>query len=105
MQREIVRKVTKAIPDLLKEVSGHLKANFNVAGQKAFLNASGTVGLVIRLFGNSLIESYFERISKKKLDDYGTPTYLSAAFIQAEESLKQIKDLIETEEVAGDAFE
>lgn len=105
MQREIVRKVTKAIPDLIKEVSGHLKANLNVAGQKAFLNASGTVGLIIRLFGNSLIESYFERVSKKKLDDFGAPTYLSAAFIQAEESLKQIRDKIDTEELAEDALD
>ncbi len=105
MQREIVRKVTKAIPDLIKEVSGHLKSNLNVAGQKAFLNASGTVGLIIRLFGNSLIESYFERVSKKKLDDYGAPTYLTAAFIQAEESLNKIKDLIDTEELAEDALE
>jgi hypothetical protein len=105
MRREAIRKVTRAIPELLKEVTGHLKTNLNVTGHKAFLNASGTVGLVIRLFGSSLIESYFERVSKKKLDDYGAATYLSAAFIQAEESLKHIKDLIETEELAEDAFE
>jgi hypothetical protein len=105
MRREAIRKVTKAIPDMLKEVSGHLKSNMKVAGQSAFLNASGTVGLVIRLFGNSIIESYFERVSKKKLDDFGTPTYLSAAFIQAEESLKSIKDLIETDDIAKDTFE
>jgi uncharacterized protein YdiU (UPF0061 family) len=65
----------------------------------------GTVGLVIRLFGHSLIESYFDRMAKKKLDDYGTRTYLSAAFEQAEKSLKHIKDKIDNEDSVEEAFE
>lgn len=105
MQREIIRKLTRALPDLIKEVSRYLKSNFTASGQKALLNASGTVGLVIRLFGHSLIESYFERIAKKKLDDYGTSTYLAAAFEQAENSLKHIKDKIEDDSPIEDAFD
>ena len=91
MQREVIRKVTSILPDAIKEVSKYIKSNFNATGQKALLNAGGTVGLVIRLFGHSLIESYFERMAKKKLDDYGTRTYLRAGFEQAEKSLKHIK--------------
>jgi len=105
MRRDSILKVTKAIPELVKEITNHLKSNLNVAGHKAFLNASGTVGLVIRLFGSSLIESYFERVSRKKLDDFGASTYLSAAFVQAEDSLKYIKDYIREDELAEDSLE
>jgi hypothetical protein len=105
MQREVIRKVTNILPDAIKEVSKYIKTNFNATGQKALLNAGGTVGLVIRLFGHSLIESYFDRMAKKKLDDYGTRTYLSAAFEQAEKSLKHIKDKIDNEDSVEEAFE
>lgn len=88
MQKETIRKLTKAIPDLLKEVTKYLKTNLQQTGHKAILNASGTVGLVIKLFGHTIIEQYFTRLSKRKLDDYGSPTYLVAAFEQAEESIK-----------------
>lgn len=105
MQRDIIRKVTKILPDAIKEVSKFIKTNFHTSGQKALLNAGGTVGLIIHLFGHSIIESYFSRIAKKKLDDYGTRTYLSAAFEQAEKSLKQIKDKIESEDSIENSFD
>jgi len=104
MQRDVIRKVTNILPDMIKEVSRYIKTNFNATGQKALLNAGGTVGLVIRLFGHSLIQSYFDRMAKRKLDDYGTRTYLTAAFEQAEKSLKYIKDKIENEDSVEDAF-
>jgi len=88
MQKETIKKLTKAIPDLLKEVSKYLKTNLHQTGHKAILNASGTAGLIIKLFGHSLIEQYFTRVAKRKLDDHGSPTYLVAAFEQAEESIK-----------------
>ncbi len=104
MRRDIIRKLTTSLPDMIKEVGSYLKTNFKSTGHNAILNASGTVGLVIRLFGNSLIESYFAKLSKQKLEDYGTATYLSAAFIQAENSLKSIKDKIEIDHTVEDAF-
>lgn len=88
MQKDAIKKLTKAIPDLLKEVTKYLKTNLHQTGHKAILNASGTAGLVIKLFGHTLIEQYFTRVAKKKLDDHGSPTYLVAAFEQAEESIK-----------------
>ncbi len=105
MQKEIIRKTTRALPNAIKEVSKFIKTNFQTSGHKALMNAGGTVGLIIQLFGNSIIESYFSRIAKKKLDDYGTQTYLAAAFEQAEKSLNQIKDKIENEESIEESFE
>jgi len=87
MQKETIKKLTKAIPDLLKDVTKYLKSNLHQTGHKAILNASGTAGLVIKLFGHTIIEQYFARVSKRKLDDHGSPTYLVAAFAQAEESM------------------
>ena len=90
MQKETIQKLTKAIPDLLKEVTKHLKNNFQSTGPKEILSATGSVGLLVKLFGHSIIEEYFARLSKRKLDDYGSPTYLLAAFEQAEESMKHL---------------
>lgn len=90
MRKETVKNLTKAIPDLLKEVTKYLKNNIQSTGPKAILSASGSLGLVIKLFGHSIIEEYFAREAKRKLDDYGTPTYLVAAFAQAEESMKHL---------------
>ncbi len=105
MQRDIIRKTTRVLPDAIKEVSKFIKSNFQSSGQKALLNASGTIGLLINLFGHSIIESYFSRVAKKKLDDYGTRTYLAAAFEQSEKSLNQIKDKIENEDSIEESFE
>jgi hypothetical protein len=90
MQKEAIKKLTKAIPDLLKEVTKYLKSNIQHTGPKAILNASGTVGLVIKLFGHTLVEQYFSSLAKRKLDEHGSPTYLVAAFEQAEESLQHL---------------
>ncbi len=105
MQRDIIRKTTRVLPDAIKEVSKFIKTNFHSSGHKALLNAGGTVGLLIHLFGHSIIESYFKRITRKKLDDYGTRTYLTAAFEQAEKSLNQIKDKIDNEDSIEDSIE
>ncbi len=92
MQKETIKKLTKAIPDLLKEVTKYLKNNLHSTGPKAILSATGTVGLVVKLFGHSIIEEYFARLAKRKLDDYGSPTYLLAAFEQAEASMKHLSN-------------
>ncbi len=92
MQKEAIKKLTRAIPDLLKEVTRYLKTNLHQTGHKALLNASGTAGLVIKLFGHTIIEQYFTRLAKRKLDDHGSPTYLLAAFEQAEESITFLSD-------------
>ncbi len=105
MRRDIIRKLTNVLPDMIKEVATFLKSNFNSTGPKAILSATGTVGLVIKLFGSSMIESYFKNLSKKKLDDYGSATYLAAGFLQAETSLKSIDDQIDNIHSADEAFD
>jgi len=92
MQKETIKKLTKAIPDLLKEVTKHLKSNLDQTGAKTLLSVSGSAGLVIKLFGTTLIEKYFAKSEKKKLDNYGSPTYVIAGFEQAEESLKFVSN-------------
>ena len=105
MQKETVHKITKKIPDAIKEVSKHLKANFAVAGHKAMMSTTGTVGLVVKLFGHTLIENYYSRVHKKKLDDYGTPTYMLSGFEQAEDSLKYVSEKFVNDDSIEDAFE
>ncbi|MFN8258652.1 MAG: pentapeptide repeat-containing protein [Bacteroidales bacterium] len=105
MRRDIIRKLTNVLPDMIKEVASFLKSNFNSAGPKAILSATGTVGLVIRLFGSSIIENYFKNLSKKKLEDYGSATYMAAAFLQAESSLNMVAEKIDNAHSVEDSFE
>ncbi|MBN2756260.1 MAG: NACHT domain-containing protein [Bacteroidales bacterium] len=103
MQKETIHNISKKFPQAVKDISNHLKTNFNIAGHKTIMNASGTVGLIINLFGHSLIEGYYTRAQKKKLDDYGTPTYMVAGFEQAEDSLKFVSEMIVNEDSIEDA--
>ncbi len=105
MQRDIIRKTTQALPQAIKEVSKFIQSNFQTNAPNALLNAGGTVGLLINLFGGSVLEMHFKRVAQKKLEDYGTRTYLNAAFIQAEKSLNQIRDKVENEDSIEESFD
>jgi len=105
MQKETIHKISKKFPDALKNISTHLKANFSVAGQKALMNTTGTVGLIVKLFGHTIIENFYSREHKKKLDDYGTPTYMLAGFKQAEDSLEYVSEKFVNDDSIEDAFE
>ncbi len=105
MQKDTIHKISKKFPDALKNISSHLKSNFTVAGQKALMSTTGTVGLIIKLFGHTVIENYYTRQHKKKLDDYGTSTYMVAGFEQAENSLEYISEKFVDNDSIEEAFE
>ncbi|MED2832860.1 pentapeptide repeat-containing protein [Bacillus thuringiensis] len=50
------------------------------------------MGITVKLFGQQLIDKYFERQSEKKLENFGLGTYFLSACIQAEQSLKSLKE-------------
>jgi len=105
MQKTTIQRLSKKFPDAIKNISSHLKSNFSATGQKALMNTTGTVGLIIKLFGHSVIENYYERQYKQKLDDYGTPTYMVSGFEQAEDSLEYISEKFVNDDSIEDAFE
>lgn len=103
MKIESAERIIKAIPGIFKNVLQYTKENFDKEGRETLDKATGTIGVLVKLFGKSLIDKYFEKQKEKKLEDFGLQTYLKAAFLQAGKSLKVIKDKIK-EEVEPDVF-
>jgi len=92
MKKDIAKKIVEVLPDSLKNLAGYLKTNFEKSGQDTLDNATGTIGILIKLFAQSHIDKYFEKISKDKLKDFGSQIYLKAAFFQIQKSLEIITD-------------
>ncbi|MCP5046467.1 MAG: hypothetical protein GY940_04795, partial [bacterium] len=92
MKKETVERITKVIPGIFKNVLAYIKDNFDEKGQKTLENATGSIGILIKLFGKPIIDKYFEKKTGKKLENFGLLTYLKAAFVQAGESLEGIKE-------------
>ena len=80
MNKATIEKIIKILPVTLKNISGYLKDNFDKSGQDTLSNATGTIGIVIKLFAQDKLDSYFENISKDKLKDFGSNIYLKRQF-------------------------
>ena len=92
MKKKPTEKVVNAIPDILKNALRWAKENFDQHAQDVLGSATGTVGVIIKLFGQSLIDKYFAKQTAKRLENFGLQTYLKAAFIQANKSVEIIAD-------------
>lgn len=90
MNKKATERVVNTIPTILQNALSYLKDNFDENIQDALGSASGTTGIIIKLFGQPFIDSYFEKQTEKKLEYFGLDTYLKASFAQAEESLNEI---------------
>ena len=87
MAQKSIEKIVKVLPQTLKVMTGYIKGNFDKAGEEALAGASGTAGIIIKLFGQDMIDSYFGKLTEEKLKDFGSNTYLKAALIQVGKSL------------------
>ncbi len=83
MRKKLTETVVNTIPDILKNALNWAKDNFDKHAQETLGSATGTVGIVVKLLGQSLIDGYFEKQSAKRLDDFGLLIYKKAALIQA----------------------
>lgn len=92
MRKEVAKKIVDVLPDSLKTLAGYLKNNFDKSGQDTLDNATGTIGILIKLFAQSQIDQYFKERTKDKLANYGSQMYLKAAFCQIQNSLEIITD-------------
>lgn len=104
MRKDVAKKIVDVLPDSLKNIASYLKNNFDKSGQDTLDNATGTVGILIKLFAQSHIDKYYEQISKDKLANYGSDMYLKASFCQIQKSLEIITDntqqMIDTKAIA-----
>ncbi len=92
MKKKAIENIAKVLPSFFKNLVHHLKNNFDERGQEILNGASGTAGIITRLFAQPLIDKYFKNLSEKRLENFGFQTYLKSALDQAAESLEEIKD-------------
>jgi len=78
MDKKKVEQIVKTLPHALKNFATYFKDNFDETGQETLSKTTGTIGVLIRLFGQSAIDSYFEKLTKEKLKDFGANIYLKA---------------------------
>lgn len=87
MKQSKVEKVVKLIPDVLKETGNYLKDSSNNVFKSVASN-NGTIGLVVKIFGQPLIDRYFKKIERNKLSNFGIYTYLEASLTQIATSIE-----------------
>ncbi len=91
MDKQKAEHLTKQIPAAIKNAVGYLKQNFDENGQEILGNASGTLGLFINLLGKPLLDKYYDKLTKNKLENFGFQTYLKASFTQVQSSIKLVE--------------
>lgn len=92
MKKTTVENIAKILPSTLKNVTGYFKNNFEKSGQDTLSNVTGTVGIFIKFFAQDTIDTYFEKLSKEKLEDYGSNIYLQASLLQVGKSMEYLND-------------
>lgn len=101
MNKKTIERIISAVPLSLKNMVGYIKDNFDDSGQEALTNATGTVGIIVKIFAQSKIDKYFDNLTKNKLEDFGSNMYLKASLIQVGKSLEILE---EDEELENDAL-
>lgn len=91
MKKLATERTLEVIPELISNLKDWLKTGFEEHAQDILDGSSGTIGLVIKVLGKKVIENYFDKISVKKLQDFGSITYLKAAYKQACQSIVQLE--------------
>lgn len=101
MRKDVAKKIVDVLPDSIKNIASYLKNNFDKSGQDTLDNATGTVGILIKLFAQSYVDKYFENMTKDKLANYGSNMYLKASFCQIQKSLQSINQTPETLDITS----
>lgn len=99
MNKKMIDKMVNILPESLKNFTGYVKDNFENNAQDTLSNSTGTIGILIKLFAQDKIDSYFNKITKSKLKNFGIDIYLKASLLQIGKSLETVKDDIVINEV------
>ena len=100
--RKQITHIVEQMPHIIKDSANLFIKNLNDNAQDIVGNTSGTIGILLRLFGKPAIDKYYEKKTIKKLLNYGIETYLDAARRQVECSLKAANIQIESQANAID---
>ncbi|HIP51361.1 MAG TPA: NACHT domain-containing protein [Campylobacterales bacterium] len=93
MSKKQIEKIATVLPHILKNASSYLKNNFDEKGQETLSNATGTVGVFVRLFAQDTIDAYFEKLTEEKLEDFGSATYLKASLLEVGKSMDVLNEV------------
>ena len=104
MKKQITH-IVEQLPHIIKDSVGLFIKNLDENAQDIVGNTSGTIGILLRLFGKPAIDKYYEEKTIEKLKDYGTETYLNAARKQVGNSLKVANIQIESQVTATDIIQ
>ncbi|MFV0332011.1 MAG: NACHT domain-containing protein [Dysgonomonas sp.] len=98
--KENVLRVIDILADGIKSSVSLFTKNISENSQEIVDNATGTVGILLKLFGKPVIDKYYEKKTIKKLENYGTETYIEAGRKQIAESMQKLN---KNEELASSA--
>ena len=95
MNKKAAENIAKALPAFFKNAVTYLKTNFEDHGKEILDGASGTAVVITKFFAQPLIDKYFERLTEKKLENFGFDVYMKSALLQAKDSSEEIQEHIE----------
>ncbi len=102
MKKKTIENITKVLPFALKNATGYFKDNFDKSGQDLLGNATGTVGILVRFFAQDTIDSYFEKLTDTKLENFASNIYLQASLLQVGKSMESLnEEAIQVENVSS----
>lgn len=104
-KKKILKSFVDAMPDMLKNAADWMKINFDSHGAQILDNASGSIGLVLKLVGQPLVDTYFNKRTKQKLENFGLETYLKAAYLQAYSSIETIEEEIKSQKTPNEVLD
>ncbi|WP_108060940.1 NACHT domain-containing protein [Poseidonibacter lekithochrous] len=90
MKKDKLQNIISSIPYILKNFSSYIKEKVDDNGQNILDNSNGAIGSLIKLFGKDVIDKYYDKIEKDKLENFGQITYLKASLIQFSQSLENV---------------
>jgi hypothetical protein len=89
----------------LKNSADWFVKNLDQNGKDILDNSTGTIGILLKLFGKPLLDKYYEKRSENKLYNFGTATYFEAAQRQVSQSLELLQDAINDNYTADQIIE
>lgn len=84
----------ECIPDIIHNMICWSKEVINDNAKTIVENTGGSIGLILKIFTRPIIDKYEKNQTRKKLENYGSNTYLTASYKQAQSSLNKISDEI-----------
>lgn len=89
--KDKLEKISETLPDIIKNSTSWFLKNLDENTKDIVDNSTGTVGILLKIFGKPIIDKIYENRSKNKLENFGAETYLEAAQKQVSESILLIE--------------